>query len=72
MIKRFLIIVIYFLLVIPVIVLGATNLGTISENVEGKNKMKLGVEITDRIIHSYLLFLRNFYVSCNIHHHIKN
>ena len=47
MIKRFLIIVIYFLLVIPVIVLGATNLGTISENVEGKNKMKLGVEIND-------------------------
>lgn len=47
MIKRFLVVVIYFLLIIPVIVVGANNSEVKSEDVEGKNKMRLGVEIND-------------------------
>lgn len=47
MIKRFLVVVTYFLLIIPVIVVGANNSEVKSEDVEGKNKMRLGVEIND-------------------------
>lgn len=51
MIKRFLVVVIYFLLVIPVCVLGVNKSPTssriISEDMEEKNKMKLELEIND-------------------------
>ena len=45
--KRFLIVVIYFILFIPIIVVGANNSRVISEDMEEKNKMKLEVEIND-------------------------
>ena len=38
--KRFLIVVIYFILFIPIIVVGANNSRVISEDMEEKNKMK--------------------------------